>query len=955
MEQEQELPVGLGVVQDGGSTSGAESSASRNLDISRTRRVLRGRSQHSDLFADLSNHSELDEFLKRKSEVVRRGGRAGSPPPMERTGTWFNCDTYSTATPVSTPARRLSEASNSGVKVSGSPSSSSGDDIFTAIDAEAAAFLESDSSNPPSRPSSGANIDAKDSTRRLENLLLSTSKIGQICLVTPRAGPFEGQFIALVTTAAGYTPHGNEISLIPAPEHDAGRRQIHGLRTAVLEWGGDSPRPDVWIILRSIAVNGRGEPDARRLQTWVQNITEEVEEQIMGMQVFKARRSARRSSGRPLRPVRPKSLYREDSEAIARPEEGPPEDASPRESDFFPLSVMQQLFFRTTIPRSIESAAVSGPGFRFSQGILLQIKGGAELADIEAAIGVLTSRHSMLRARFRLTGSGWAQVIAPASTSSYRFEHKYAGDDRDILAVVEQAQGSLNVFKGPVFAAQHIRTQDNRQLLYLVAHHLVVDLVSWRILLHDLDELLQEGTLASEASMPFTYWTDYQSFANSQRLVEPILPFEVGTANLEYWGLEQSANCYGDTQQLSFSLTADAAAALRTTCNQVFRTESSDIFVAALLHSFYQTFPDRDTPTVWKQEHGREANNRDFNVDETVGWFTTLCPLTVPAGSVTDLVQLIKLVKDTRKAIPRNGTPFFMSKFSTSQPPSTPIPVEVMFNCVETLHQLERKNGILEPVAAPDREVSSLMSDVGPEVGRIALFEVSVVVDELGARVEFLYNAGAAHQSHIASWMGSFEHSVLEAVGRLRGMDHGLTLADAPLLEASYDGMSKLALSRLAAVGLDGVTNVEIMCPVGPVQQDMLVAQGQDPDAFHVSTTYELVTPDGRPADQGRLCEAWETLVGLHASLRSIFIDSVSDKGLFDQVILRKTSPAMLFVDSADPADTLASVPAMQVLPSQPRHRLSVCRSSTRTYLRFDASQALCDVSGFSIWYSTSC
>ncbi|POR39231.1 Nonribosomal peptide synthetase, partial [Tolypocladium paradoxum] len=958
MEQERAQPVGLGLVEGGGSTSGAASPrgarpASRDLDISPICRLERRRSQQSDLFADLSNHQELDEFLKRKSEFVRMGRRAASPP-IER-GTWLDCDTYSTATPVSTPDRRLSGASNSDVKLSagsgsGSPSISSRDDIFTTIDAEAAAFLVSDSSNPPSRPSSGKHSPSRQ--QRLENLLLSTSKIGKICLVAPRAGAFEGQFVALITAAAAHPPDdgdGDEISLIPEPGHDAGRRQIHGLRTAVREWGGDAPRPDVWIILRSMAMNDRGEPDARRLQTWVQNITEEIEEQIMSMQVFEAPRSARRSRGPPLRLVRPESLYRDDSVAMPQPAETPQptesplEDVPPTESEFFPLSVMQQLFFRTTIPRSIESAAVSGPGFRFSQSILLQVKGGAELADIEAAIDVLTSRHSMLRARFRLTGLGWAQVIAPASTSSYRFEHKYADDDGDILAVIEQARGSLNVFKGPVFAAQHIRTRDNRQLLYLVAHHLVVDLVSWRILLHDLDELLREGTLASEPSMPFTHWTDYQSFENNQRLVEPMVPFEIGTANLEYWGLEQSTNCYGDTQQLSFSLTADVATALRTTCNQAFRTESSDIFMAALLHSFHQTFPDRGIPTVWKQEHGREANSQDFNTDGTVGWFTTLCPLTVPADTEADLVRLIKLVKDTRKAIPRNGTPFFTSKFSTWQAPSTPVPVEIMFNCVETLHQLGRKDGVLEPIAAPDREISSLASDVGPQVGRIALFEFSAVVDELGARVELLYNGGAAHQSHIASWMGSFEHSVLEAVGRLRGMDHGRMLPDALLLEASHDGMSKLVLSRLAAVGLDGVTNVETISPVWPVQQDMLVAQGQDPNAFHVSSTYELVTPDGRPADQGRLCEAWEALVGLHASLRSIFIDSVSDKGLFDQVVLRKTSPAMLFVDSADPVKTLASVPAMQVVPSQPRHRLSVCRSSTRTYLRFDASQALCD------------
>lgn len=66
---------------------------------------------------------------------------------------------------------------------------------------------------------------------------------------------------------------------------------------------------------------------------------------------------------------------------------------------------MQRLFFRTTMSRSIE--AVARPGFRFSQSILLRLRGaGAALGDIEAAVGALAGRHAILRARFRLTADG---------------------------------------------------------------------------------------------------------------------------------------------------------------------------------------------------------------------------------------------------------------------------------------------------------------------------------------------------------------------------------------------------------------------------------------------------------------------------------------------------------------------------------------------------------------------
>ncbi|PHH88394.1 hypothetical protein CDD83_7602 [Cordyceps sp. RAO-2017] len=254
-------------------------------------------------------------------------------------------------------------------------------------------------------------------------------------------------------------------------------------------------------------------------------------------------------------------------------------------------------------------------------------------------------------------------------------------------------------------------------------------------------------------------------------------------------------------------------------------------------------------------------------------------------------------------------------------------------------------DGLLEPVAAPDQETGSLISDIGPKVGRIALFEVSVVIDDhSGAHVEFLFNRHSAHRDRIAAWVHNFEHSVLEAVGRLRVMPPQLTLADAPLLETSYDALSRLAADRLARVTLDGVANVETICPVSPVQQDILLAQARDQACFHLSATYELVTSGWPcPVDQSRLCEAWATLVARHDALRSVFIDSVSERGLFDKVVLRKISPDMLFLDSPDPVQTLATIPPIKSELERPRHRLAVCRSSTSTYIRLDASQAICD------------
>ena len=913
-------------------------------------RTMRQGSMASDLFADMSHNEELEGYLKRKSATLEFEAES------RKSAAYDSDSQYDDASVTSRDESSSPGADSSDVKTSEeSRGSYAEEDKLATMDVDAAALMESEPESPCHRTSIAARPPPRGDSQReqLENLLLSTSKVGKVCLLTPRAGPFEGQFVALITVSRVPPANNQDIALAPQSEDQQNQRQIHTLKTAIAEWGSHTRRPDVWIPLESMPLNLEGDPDSRKMQTWVQNIGEEMESRIMPMQIHENLRPADR---RRIRESVPdprisRSMSPPKSEAAVAADLQRPRslgDDIPEET-YSPLAVMQQLFFRTSVSRGIDRASVTGPDFLFNQSVLLRvnrIKGSeVQLTDIKAAVNVLVSRHSMLRARFHLMEEGWAQVIASDLGSSYRFENRHISGDVDLSSAIEQAQHSLDIFNGPVFAAEHMKDQNGQQFLYLAANRLVVDAASWQILVHDLDELLREGALVSEPSTPFTKWTDYQNYQARERLIEPMMPFEIRPSNLEYWALEGRPNLYGDSSDMTFLLPAEIASALKTTCNNVFRTDSADLFLAALLFSFQKTFPDRDLPTAWKQDSGRDAQLDDFNISQTVGSFTTLYPIGVPAKGSADLVEMVKMVKDARLSIPPGGSPFFSPKFAMSPGGTTSMPVEIMFNCADTLDQLERKDGALEPISAPDRRLKSLKTDIGPAVGRITVFEVSVAVDDSGVRVEFLYNHHSNHQERLKVWMRNFDSSIVEIVRRLKVMKPQLTLADVPFLDTTYQNLSTLANKRLEDIGLKGIENIETMRPVDPLLQEMLIAQGMDPACFHISRIYELATPDGSPVDQSRLCAAWETLVASHGALRSIFIDSVTDSGLFDQVILKKISPAMLFIDSADPVETLSSVPPMKPSPAQPRHRLSVSQSRRRTCLRFDCSQTLCDFS----------
>ncbi|KAJ0160858.1 Nonribosomal peptide synthetase 1 [Colletotrichum tanaceti] len=681
------------------------------------------------------------------------------------------------------------------------------------------------------------------------------------------------------------------------------------------------------------------------------------------------------------------------------------DDDDEESAEGFRLSPMQQLYFDTGMggrieqrmaSRAVAAAAAAGDdggggggsGYRFNQSLLLRVKNNSTLEDIHAAIATVVGHHSMLRARFRRgADGGWTQRIAAKVDGSYGFRYHSVSTTDEVMAIVAESQAAIDIEAGPVFAADHFRTHDGQQLVYLVAHHLVVDMMSWRVIIHDLDELLREGTLFSERSMSFQRWNELQEeyYCMAGRppdqlvMPPPECSGEAGGQYGGYWGLEDSLNTYADTSVAGFTLSPELTSILHTACNQVFRTDMSDIYMAALLLSFRQTFHDRPRRAsplvVWNQEHGREPWSQavedvdvdvDVDVSETVGWFTSLCPVAMAVDAADDLLHVLRRMKDTRRSMPRRGWSYLASRYfgpgaagcgsgagcgsetAAAAAKSTEgwPPFEIMFTYAGSVQQLEREKGVLEQLTIPGRQWSAEASDIGPEVSRIALFEVSAMVDRGAASVQVVYNRHSRHQERIGEWIQAYEHLLYEAIGRLRYRGQELTLSDVPMLQTTYEGLAKLNTDRLVALGLSSAREIEDVLPVTALQQEVLVSQTRDMATCHGHAVYELASANGVVADQAHICGIWQRIVARYPALRTVFIDSISEDGLFDQVVLRRCSPDMLFVDAdggADPVAVLNALPPMNATPSSPRHRVSVCKSHASTFLRLEISHALCD------------
>ena len=619
----------------------------------------------------------------------------------------------------------------------------------------------------------------------------------------------------------------------------------------------------------------------------------------------------------------------------------------------FDLSPIQTMYFALSRERA----------GHFNQSFFLRLARPFDGKAIRQAVRAIVSRHAMLRSRFRLSDEDdeWKQRITMNINGSFRFEVHQSHVEDDTVPVISRRQASLDAVRGPLFGADLFNMDDGQQLLFLVGHHLVIDLVSWRVILEDLEELLANPSTAAPpaTSVPFQAWCRLQTeHAHGLSLGSVLPPSEMPYQGYSYWGMEGRPNMYGDVACKGFELDASTTSLIASKAHEALRTDTLDVLVASMIYSFTQVFKDRPAPAVFNESHGRETWDRSVDLSRTVGWFTSMYPIYVCATDASDFVETLKRVKDYRRRVPASGRPYFASRVLTSKGAKKfkgHWPIEFTFNYLGVYQQLEREGSLLVPAKdmAGEQRGAGGISDVGYATPCFGLFETSAVIVRGKLRFSFTFNKQMKHQDQIAQWITSCQDILQTKATELAQMAHVPTLTDFPLLSLSYDGLEKLTQERLPRVGLKDVSMIEDIYPCTQTQQGLLISTQRDSGHYAVHGTYRVKPSDQSNADAGKLRQAWQTIVDRHPALRTIFIESSSqDEALYDQVVLRDAPAQIVGVDGAgvDPLEALNMLVPMTWNPAAPPHQLSICTTPAGELIfRIEISHTIIDGDSWSI------
>lgn len=504
-----------------------------------------------------------------------------------------------------------------------------------------------------------------------------------------------------------------------------------------------------------------------------------------------------------------------------------------------------------------------------------------------------------------------------------------------------ESQRSPDPENGPIVVADMFDAPGTDQVLFLVANHLCIDMVSWRVVLQELEEYLHTGTIASEIPLSFQAWCGSQSPGEKDAQTVQI---PEGLPNAEYWGVGGFENTYGQVKTKGFSLDEETTGLLLDGVRTSASTEPLDLLLAVTFQSFTEVFPNLARPTIFNESHGRQSTTQD--VSETVGWFTAVKALQIEQSA--NIMQTVKKVKELRQ-----------NSASVTNLAGRPGPMEILFNYLGKLQQLERSDSLFQHYGDvfAEGELTNY-GDMGSRTARFALFELSAIVIKDKLRIAFTFNKNLKNQGKIAEWMSSFEATLRGALPEFRKMADEITTASYPLLPASSRELKQMIDRTLPRVGIKSMADVENIYPVAAVQEGILLSQLRDPSNYMFHATFKIDdNRSGNAVDTKLLAAAWQKVVDRHPILRTIFVESNYKNGTFDQVVLRKVdaAPSIIACSEASSASKkLATVNLADVnkqkSPQIPHH-ITICRviSTGEVYVKLEMNHALIDGASISI------
>ncbi|MED3620511.1 amino acid adenylation domain-containing protein [Bacillus thuringiensis] len=328
-----------------------------------------------------------------------------------------------------------------------------------------------------------------------------------------------------------------------------------------------------------------------------------------------------------------------------------------------PLTPIQCWFFEQEHPHTEH----------WNQSMLLRVKERLNVKLLEGAILNLLKHHDALRFRYEQLPNGtWRQRNEGTDELSVlHVVKRNQVNEKEWNKIIQEEmninQASFNLVNGPLMRVVYFEdnlTRNDR--IFWVIHHLVVDGVSWRILLEDLQVVYNQMKQGQEVRLPakstsFKEWSErlqtysdsgiskeVQNYWNEQVEKETMkIPMDYPIQETTEESIDQVTRTLGieETQTLLHEVLV------------THKTRIDEVLLTALGQAIVDC-TNQQTVSIHLEGHGREEMIEGIDSSRTVGWFTSIYPVHLNFQGTQTPIEGLKAVKEQLRRIPNRGVDY---------------------------------------------------------------------------------------------------------------------------------------------------------------------------------------------------------------------------------------------------------------------------------------------------------
>lgn len=468
----------------------------------------------------------------------------------------------------------------------------------------------------------------------------------------------------------------------------------------------------------------------------------------------------------------------------------------------FPLSPVQSWFLDSDLNKDY-----------FNQSILLKLESDITTEKVKYALNQIIENHNVLRSAFYYDEKegNTIQIIKNKQPGQFfDLNSVRINGKKEMKIKIKESQKLIN-FKSNKFIVGLFAYDEehNEKYLFLTIHHLLIDLVSWRIILDDIANILDDSYDKNN------YWkypsSSYESWVknlynyptrNEKHLWKSILQQKTDSIDID-----TNAQLVSHKSDIDYELALDKQQTqdLLYYVNQAYNTNINHILLAALSDSLWK-WKQVERVLINLESHGRDSFNENINNSRTVGWFTSQYPLILEKES--NIENHLINIKDTLNQIPYNGMGYGIGRYINQEDISN-YSADISFNYF----------GKVSGNNHPDFSVIKLPDSQDMDINNIREFKLNIYgyQEEETIILKFNFSALQFYSKNIKLFAEYFEESLKAFINLCKGQkDTNLTVSDLQLVDIDSKTF-EVVKKDTAHLG-----KIEDIYPLTPMQKGML-------------------------------------------------------------------------------------------------------------------------------------